>query len=295
MSIAILLSTCDTYAPVAHFTRAQLDACWPGHPPVWFCGLTTAADNFLPFTGDARDWVGITYQAVTALVARGVEWLYLILDDHPPFGPCNVEYLNNMLPKTAVRLGAIQINLQGWDQGQLQAGTALGAADLHCLRNAEDFRWKFSLHPGLWHVSTLACLLRQLRANQPDAISARAFESSMEVVARALDPGLCAQTYRIRGDGYARGRHWFERRNTRWIARQGIHVARWSARLAGTPTLERLDQWLMAYLHYYNGPYPMFWSGLISRGQLHVDALRFLEAIGETDVAQRIRSLPPVR
>jgi len=294
-NLAILLSTCDAYAGVARFTRQRLAACWPNHPPLFICGLSHPQDGLepsLPFVGDPRDWIGIARQAVEALAARGVEWLYLILDDHPPFGPCNAEYLNHTLPATAARLGAIQVNLQGWDQDRSQSGQVLGAADLHCRRNAPEFHWKFSLHPGLWHIPTLAGLLKQLRARQPESLTARAFEGAMEAAAREVNPDLCARTYRVCGDGYAVGRRWFERRTTRWLALQGIHVARSGARLAGASALDRLDRRLVVYLRYLNGPYPMFWSGLIQARRLNDVALRFLEWSGQPSVAAAVRALP---
>lgn len=294
MNIAILLSTCDAYQPVANFTLDRLDTCWADHPEVFICGLTQPAlkpDRCLPFTGDPRNWIGITLQAVEALEARGVDWLYLILDDHAPFGPCNARYLNHTLPATAARLGAIQVNLLGWDQDQPQAGTVLGSADLHWQRNAPDFRWKFSLHPGFWHAPTLARILRQLRASEPETLSARAFEGSMDRAARRVDPELCARTYRVRGDGYAAGRRWFERPMTRRLALQGIHIARWCARLAGKRLLERLDRHLLSYLRYLNGPYPMFWSGLIQTGTFQNAAEDFLAWSGQSSATDSLKHL----
>ncbi|MEI6168069.1 MAG: hypothetical protein WCS52_12835 [bacterium] len=297
MNIAILLSTCDAYQPVANFTLGRLDTCWPDHPEVFICGLTRPAlkpDACLPFIGNPRDWIGITLQAVTALEARGIEWLYLILDDHAPFGPCNAQYLNHTLPDTAARLGAIQVNLMGWDQHQPQAGTVLGASDLHWQRNAPDFRWKFSLHPGFWHVPTLARILRQLRASQPEALSARAFEGSMDRAARELDPDLCSRTYQVCGDGYAIGGRWFERPMPRRLALQGIHIARWTARLAGKAMLERLDRHLLSYLRYLNGPYPMFWSGLIQAGTFQNYAGRFLAWSGQDSAVSALDRLTDI-
>lgn len=298
MKIAILLSTCDAYEPVSRFTLDRLDTCWPDHPEVFICGLTQPAlrpDACLPFTGNPRDWIGLTLQAVTALEARGIDWLYLILDDHAPFGPCHAQYLNHALPATAARLGAIQVNLMGWDQHQPQAGTVLGATDLHWQRNAPDFRWKFSLHPGFWHVPTLARIMQQLRASQPEAISARAFEGSMDRAARELDPDLCTRTYQVRGDGYAIGGHWFERPLTRWLALQAIHVARWSARLAGHRKLERLDRHLLSYFRYLNGPYPMFWSGLIQAGTFQIAAEDFLTWSGQTSATASLMPLKNIK
>lgn len=293
-SIALLLSTCDAYEPVARYTLGRLGACWPQHPGVFVCGLTRPAPKpaaGLPFSGDPRDWIGITLQAVTALEERSVEWIYLVLDDHAPFGPCNVDYLNRALPEAAERLGAIQVNLQGWDQRQPQAGTALGASDLHWQRNAAGFRWKFSLHPGFWHVPALARILRQLRASRPDLVSARAFEGAMDQAARQVDPALCERTYRVRGDGYASGGRWFERKAPRELALPCIHAARWLARRAGPPALDRLDRRLGPYLGYLNGPYPMFWSGLLQGGRLQDAALRFLAWSGQRPAADALRGL----
>jgi hypothetical protein len=294
MNVAILLATCDAYVPVAGYTLGQLDAFWPNHPDVFISGQTQPVlkpELCLPFAGDPRDWIGITLQAATALEIGGVQWLYLVLDDHAPFGPCNADYLNHTLPETAARLGAIQVNLQGWDQYQPQSGTVLGPIDLNWQRNDPDFRWKFSLHPGLWHVPTLVCLLRQLRGSRPEAVTARAFEGCMHAAANEVDPEWCARTYRVRGDGYAAGRHWFERSASRRLSRVGIHAARWGARCAGESVLRRLDQRLTSYLRYLNGPYPMFWSGLIQNRQLQDAALRFLAWSGQPSAATALRGL----
>lgn len=293
-AVTILLSTCDAYEPVARLTLRLLDAWWPGHPPVVVCGLkrsALASAASLPFEGDPRDWIGITLQAVSHLERQGMEWLYLILDDHPPVGPCQVAYLNERLPELAARMGALHVNLQGWDQHQPQAGELLDAAHLGWQRNAHDFRWKFSLHPGFWHVPSLVRLLTRLRADQPAARSARAFEGSMDQAARAVNPEWCARTYRVRGDGFAAGRRSYERACARKCILNGIHLLRFGARLMGGGWLARLDQRLLSYLRYINGPYPMFWSGLIQAGMVNQEAVRFLRWSGQAALADEVCSL----
>jgi hypothetical protein len=292
--VAILLSTCEAYRAFAELTRSWLGRHWPGHPPVFSCGLERpGAPQDLPFAGDPRDWIGIVRQAAEELTARGAEWLYLVLDDHPPVGPCHARYLNEDLPATARRLGAIQVNLMGWDQFQPRDGETLGADALHWQRNAPGFRWKFSLHPGGWHAPTLARMLRQLRERRPDARSARAFEGELDAAVADAEPELRARTYRVRGDGYAAGGRWFERRAPRAAARRAIDVARLAARAGGRGALGRLDGCLMPHLRYLNGPYPMVWSGLVRGGRVNPDALRFLDGIGRGDLAREVRALPP--
>jgi hypothetical protein len=292
MSLAILLSTCDAYAPVARFTLTRLDACWPGHPEVFVCGISESGAPFgtpLPLTADPRDWVGIALDAVRCLEKQDVEWLYLILDDHPPFGPCEADYLNRRLPANAAALGAIQVNLLGWDQHQPREGAALGPERLFWERNNATFRWKFSLHPGFWHVLTLRRMLEFLRSSSPEVRSARAFEGAMHGACRNLDPELLERTYRVRGDGFTARGHWYESRALRALTRQLIGPVRLAARLGGLQKQAAVDTALLTYHRYANGPYPLFWSGLVRGGHLHEEALRFLAWTGQAALADHIR------
>lgn len=294
MNIAILLPTCEAYLPVASFTLDRLDAWWPGHPEVFVCGLAGELPSFgqrLPLTADPRDWVGIVLDAVTGLQERGFEWLYLILDDHPPFGPCNADFLNRLLPENARELGAVQVNLLGWDQFQPQEGAVLGPEHLHWQRNSADFRWKFSLHPGYWHVLSLITMLRQLRSNAPDVRSARAFEGCMDEACRRLDQRFLERTFRVRGDGFAAGNRWFESPALRSASLRLVHACNLASRLWGRRLRAAVDATIQTYLHYGNGPYPLFWSGLVRQGRRHEEALRFLAWSGQPDLADKIRNM----
>jgi hypothetical protein len=71
-----------------------------------------------------------------------------------------------------------------------------------------------------------------------------------------------------------------------------IHLGRVCTGAMGKTALEKLDQRLMPYLGYINGPYPIFWSGLLRQGRLHEDALRFLERTGRHAMAEEILRLP---
>jgi hypothetical protein len=290
--LAILLSTCDAYAPVARFTLGRLDACWPGHPDVFVCGIaqsSTPSGIQLPVTGDPEDWVNIALEAVRCLEERGVQWCYLVLDDHPPFGPCEADYLNRRVPHHAAALDAIQVNLLGWDQSQPGQGVVLGREHLYWQRNDPAFRWKFSLHPGLWHVLTLRRMMEFLRSKAPDVRSARAFEGAMHRACGELDPALLERTYRVRGDGFTARARWFESRSLRVLTRRLVGPARLAARLGGPKKVAAFDAALLAYERYANGPYPMFWSGLLRQGRLHEEALRFLAWTGQSVLADDVR------
>jgi hypothetical protein len=290
--LAILLPTWDDYATVAGVTLRRLDACWPEHPEVFVCGVGGAPPplrNLLPLAADPRDWVGIVLDAVRCVEAQGFEWLYVILDDHPPFGPCNADYLNRRLPENAAALGAIQVNLLGWDQYQPRDGVLLGRNRLYWQRNSPSFRWKFSLHPGLWHVLALRGMLESLRSNSPDVRSAREFEGAVHGACLKLDPQLLERTYRVRGDGFTARDRWYESRRIRAATRWLIRPARLAARLGGARRVAAFDAALVTYYRYANGPYPMFWSGLVRHRRLHEEALRFLTWTGQAALADDIR------
>jgi hypothetical protein len=290
--LAILLSTFDAYASVARLTLERLDACWPGHPEVFVCGIGDSRapfGNVLPLAAAPDDWVGITLGAVRDLQEEGAEWIYLILDDHPPFGPCNADYLNRRLPENAQALGAIQVNLLGWDQHQPRQGFVLGPERLYWECNSPAFRWKFSLHPGFWHVLSFRRMLEALRSTSPDVRTARAFEGAMDGACRSLDPSFLGRTYRVRGDGFTARSRWFESRSLRTLARQLIRPIRVAARLGGSRSVTALDAALLTYYRYANGPYPMFWSGLLRQGRHHEEALRFLAWTGQSALADEVR------
>jgi hypothetical protein len=55
-----------------------------------------------------------------------------------------------------------------------------------------------------------------------------------------------------------------------------------------------VDAALLTYYRYTNGPYPMFWSGLVRGRRLHEEALRFLGWTGQSALVDDVRrSLGP--
>jgi hypothetical protein len=283
MRTAILIPTCDAYASAAAFTLERLNAWWPGHPDVFVCGLATPHSQFercLPMAADPRDWVGIVLDAVRCLEVQGAEWLYLILDDHPPFGPCDADYLNQRLPENAAALGAIQVNLLGWDQYQPRDGVVLGPEHLFWQRNSPSFRWKFSLHPGFWHVLALRAMLESLRSILPDIRSAREFEGAMTGL--AADPLLLERTTR---GAMASRRGPRSPRGLRALTRHHRAAAAHASAPGGWP----VDTAVLPYYRYANGPYPMFWSGFLRQGRLHEEALTFLAWTGQSALADDVR------
>jgi hypothetical protein len=293
LKIAILLSTCDSYWPIACLTRDKIHQFWKDHPPIYVAGISQVKGrDYLPFSGDPRNWVQVTFEAARALKERGFQYLFLILDDHPPLGRCHTRYMNNLLPSEATKLGAVHVNLIGWDQFQPWQGEYLGEPHLYFMRNHIDFKWKFSLHPSLWDVKSLCLILERLLVDFPEVSTARAFEGRAERAGMLVEKEIQKKTFRICGDRYAVGHRWFEQRTKRRMATFLLHACRWSTRLwGGEETLSRLDHESSIYIKYLNGPYPMYWSGLMQQGRPHEDALHFLTKTGQGELATQVRNL----
>ena len=264
--VCILISTCARYEPVATLTARQLPCFWNPHPPVFWCGLPDAKS--LALRDDPSDWMAVTRSAVLDLQERGFSWVYLILDDHPPIGPCDSMYLNEHLPRLAEQIGAAQVGLLGWGQrraleGDLPDKTAPGLS-----RNSAGYRWKFSLHPSLWSVS---CLLTVLEARmmqyEGHARTPWNFERHRDEPGGLLPDRLIHSTFRVNGFQVSgsRGRALILAKEAGLF---GYDIARFLIRkTAGQAARDRFDTKNLWLYHIYCGPYPLFWSGAVRGGK----------------------------
>lgn len=139
MNPCILIPSHVGYWSLAIFTASQIDRCWKDYPPIFVCGLDQLKQ---------KDGVGEVRQ-------RGFEVVYLILDDHPPMGLCRDDIPNYVLPEILQRLGADNISLFGSGQGRGIEGRVFRELGIGIERLPESYRWRYSLHPGLW--SCKAC------------------------------------------------------------------------------------------------------------------------------------------
>lgn len=288
---ALLMCTCAPYSVVAEASCRLIDRLWPDHPDLFIIGGMEIPDRaMIPFSCDERDWIGMAHEAVTWLQQRGYTHCYLILDDHPPVGTCNGTYLNEVLPQLAQSLGASHVALAGWDQFQPKDGTLIEVGSERWLQNNPSFKWKFDLHPGLWNVNDFQVVLEAVQTVVPRPYSAREFEGAAGSTTLALPRQLVDSTFKIEGDGLAAGTDWCERRWKRRILSNGLHVARLAVRLGGADVVQKLDNRTEYYTQYINGPYPMYWSGVIKKGALNQNLIRFAEATDRKELLSWLQS-----
>lgn len=229
----------------------------------------------------------LTLEAILALRERGYEQVYLILDDHPPLEPCNAPFLNERLPTAMGKLQAAYISLLGIGQHRPQEGRILGAEDLYLEKTAETYRWRFSLHPGLWSLPALEDLLR-LRMSQyeGEARNAWNFERHRDEVS-ALPSSLREASYRVNGDSWdaAPAKAWRKagQRFLHFIADGALFLAR---RVGGSDLRAKWEKNLLWLYCYYRGPYPLFWSGVMRQGKVSGEWAEFVRVFPSRSTCQ---------
>lgn len=297
--LCILIPTFERYRTVAQFTRAKLDEHWPGHPPIFFCGLSGPAgdETFLPLRDDPADWMALVRTAVSDLQARGFRQCYLILDDHPPLDRCHARHLQETLPRLMDRLNASFINLLGWGQHRPRQGQILGAEDSHIEKPAREYPWKFALHPGLWDLRAFSDILDVLLKNSDlRERTCWKFERRAGMEDFPLPEQWRDTAYRVCGRAMsARPGHPF-RAWQRRAELAGFDLLRFFIRvLRGPQARERFDARYLGVYHFYEGPYPLFWSGLMKKGRLNSDLVFFLRwSRRDAQLAELHRVLDPL-
>jgi hypothetical protein len=288
--LCILLSTWDKQQAVSAITHKHLNHRWPDHPPVFTCGCCTYPEDVAGLTlkAEPRDWISIHRDACADLLESGFKWTYLILDDHAPIGQCHVTHLNQTLPRLAKELDALYIGLNGWGQGRPEGYGTLLTEHSRLEAVGDKFDWKYSLHPGLWNLTHLHTILRQWADQLPlEERTAWKFERMGQQA--SIQDHLNAECLSYRVDGI----HMRHPRSLSLGQRFRLQRARTYAALRSRfqSSVYRHPEQNRYLYRFYDGPYPLFWSGLLQRGEIHQDCKRFLALIKEEALLQDLNSL----
>ncbi|MEM1156892.1 MAG: hypothetical protein AAF649_03085 [Verrucomicrobiota bacterium] len=276
MKRAILIPTFKRYRPLAELTRMKIQQLWSDAPKIYLSGVSTEGEpGWVPQSGKEGSWGVDLLYSVQWLVNEGFEQLYLILDDHPPVRLCGEIYLNETLPYFMEQSDATYIGLLGWGQGQGSMGTCLGDGHQGIEKTAGDYQYKFSLHPGLWHAPRLQKILEVMLdefPNEPTPWKFEKFSGSL----KSLEALYLDKCYRI--DGLSSSpRKWF----SRTIRRQ---------RILTKSRQGQLNTFGGAVRAYYEGPYPMIWSGVMHRGELNPAYLKYLNLFGQQSYVRELKN-----
>jgi hypothetical protein len=278
--LCMLVTVYHPYRWVAPLTRRLLDRFWPDHPPLHFCGLTSEEAGDLPHIPCPkpelpRVWADFALDAARQLQARGYEACYFLLEDHPPLAPCHQEHLNRTLPALLNELPASYVGLMGWDNRRFatRGGPISGSRRLMHLTAPQAPR--FHLHPALFRMETLVACLENLAASERP--NPWGFEKLNDKPGAALPEEFKNSCYQICGEELSVHRPSAARRMARKIERGFYHKAmnlfplfqKFGCGMAFWDTLGFDD-------YFYDGPFPMFYSGVMARGKVSPNFLRYV-------------------
>lgn len=290
--MCVLVPVYHPYRWVAPHMLRLLDEYWPDHPDVFFAGLAPGEVEGLPLLPLAdvqlpRPWAAFCLEAVTELLTRGYELCYFIGEDHVPLGTCHARHLRFTLPELMESLPASYIGMMGWDnrrflpRGEVVSNSVPGLRHLTGLHAP-----RFHLHPCLFRLSVLRecleCVSRQAQTTP------WAFEKTCDKLDADLPERDKASCYQIEGEALAlnpdTGWERQRRRAERFVYHRAMALAPWMQRMG--LGMRYWDAWGFDNF-FYNGPYPMFYSGVMSRGRLNPFFMKFVEKMKRPPAAMR--------
>jgi hypothetical protein len=283
MKVCILISTFEKFRRLAEWTARRMDLEWKDHPPIFYAGLDADGGASLGFHGESSDWMSVNRDAVMRLRDCGYTHAYLILDDHPPVGRCSEEFLNEELPRLAVELDAAYIGLLGYGQHHPLEGKRLGRNHASLERSNPDYRWKFSLHPGLWKLDSLERILNsRMDLYQGKDRSPWNFERHRD----SLEFSFQFPSFRVYGAKDATGGlptrfKLLTEAIRRFFADCALFVAKAKGGQVARDKEEVRLHWL--YGHYL-GAYPLFWSGCMRQGRINADFETWVQCHGNSRI-----------
>lgn len=281
--LGILVPVWKDYGWIAPMTLQTIHQFWNPHPPVWFAGPRGSISENLPCLEIAQDvpegnWCANLLEGIRAMKNKGFEWVYLVAEEHIPLALCHSQHLNRTLPDLMKALPAVYISLMGWDNRRFASRSpVLGRESYHLKHLVSPGDPRFHLHPALWRLDVLgACCELALRAESVNG-SAWHFEKINDRDETVHPPEWKSQCYQI-DSGSMR---LFKSGRIAGIS-EDIHRAIYMKLQALYPMIpgrERANRFarLLRFDDVFcNGPYPLFFSGIMSKGEVNPYFRKFL-------------------
>lgn len=290
MSTCILICTYEANQALALFTAKQITSLWRNHPPIFFCGLNRGDDrSFLDLRSDSSDWLGIIIDAVDELIKKYFESVYIVLDDHPPVGLCEENTLNNILPKALIELEAINISLFGSGYGREMLGEERQFSGITVEALPDSYRWRYSLHPGIWHLKSFRGLLSILDTESisPKGRSPWDFEricgsdpffASLTPQNRCFRVTSALPTAAI-GDQIL----------STLLRAVGRVMRSVAGGFGGSKAWVAVSRRFDFVNHYYPGIYPVFWRGVLVQGGINPELVRCCRVFRKKKLLHQLR------
>jgi hypothetical protein len=300
--LCILVPVYHPYRWIAPYMQRGLDTFWAAHPSVFFCGLRVdeaSGLDALPLRESElpRDWSAFVRDAVGELISRGFTKCYLLLEEHLPLAECHSTHLNKTLPGMLDLLDAAYIGLMGWDNRRFTTRAPILDDEKHRLMHLSiPSAPRFHLHPSLWRLEALRDCL-DLVLHDPVHTPWR-FEKVTERADANLPERWKKGCYQICGEALS------AQPPTRGEARQAalerfvLHKLMALHPLLPSSSLRKKFWEAVGFDNFfYNGPYPMFFSGVMAKGGINPHFARHIRkhpahAAGLADKLAELASHP---
>ncbi len=295
----ILIPVWHSYRWMAPLTLRWLDRFWPSHPPVWFCGLDRGGDlpSFPVSSGtDLTNWSAMVLDGVKQMRSMGFEFVYLVAEEHVPLATCNEEHLNVTLPRLMGCLPAVYISLMGWDNRRFSSRSPVLPASCYKFKHLVGTKDpRFHLHPALWRIDALQTCCELALEDAGKMGSAWHFEKINSRGSGCHSPEWKLQCYQIHSaalrlikpSAFRHAASSFE--NFIFNKLRALVPLIRSFRLAG--------RYAMAVGFdnvYCDGPYPMYFSGIMAKGRMNPFLEKHLRrSAGGRLMMNEIRQLMP--
>jgi len=216
---------------------------------------------------DRSNWTQVLRDGVGGLQQRGIETAYLIAEEHLPIALCHEEHLQATLPGLLQKLDAVYISLMGWDNRRyVSKSPVLGSEffEFKHLRGERDPR--FHLHPALWRLEALkACC--ELTLDQPGQNgSAWSFEKTCDKANAPLPQSWKTGCYQIRASAMNTRPLGTVSRLTAFCERFFYHKLMALMPMMPPAWVSPIARRVAFDSVFCDGPYPMFYSGLMAKG-----------------------------
>ncbi|MFV0416226.1 MAG: hypothetical protein ACK5NG_07645 [Chthoniobacterales bacterium] len=280
--IVILISTCEKRRHYAELTKKLIENLWEYHPLIYFSGASVNSENpgdaiCLPLPQGSTSWAEINREALLTLKNSGFRQVYFILDDHPPMGECNPEFLNTILPNIARESDLKHVNLFGYGQGFSFKGKFFKKGILKLKQSSEEQSLRSTFYPGLWEIDTLIELFSRLSDKTPVNF------------AQAPPVSLIEETYYIHGSHLDKNPLAFFRHFVQYSFQVFYNI--FFAVFARFVKSDKLQKNLSWIFHSYRGPYPVFQDGLLLNNQRNPHLMQHLAVWDDANLTYELEFL----
>ena len=208
---------------------------------------------------------------VKQMRGRGFDFVYLVAEEHVPLAPCHEEHLNVTLPRLMSDLPAVYISLMGWDNRRFPSRSPVLSAARHKFKHlvgAGDPR--FHLHPALWRIDVLQACCELALEDTGKKGSAWHFEKINDRERGRHPAEWKSQCYQIHSASLSLHKPSAFRRVASSLE---IFIFRKMMALAPLIPNSRLAGYYARAVGfddvYCEGPYPMFFSGIMAKGRIN--------------------------